>query len=372
MENRPIRMLVPEALKSQVTRRAALAAALGTSALGVLAACSTGSSSSSGAVEKTINLYTWGQYDDPDVLSEWGSVTLGSYDSNEELISKLTAANGTSGYDIVVPTLQYIPKMTEAGLLQEIDHSLLSNYDNLDPNYLNSEFDPDNTYSIPKAWGTCGYAYDTTVITRELTSWADFWDALQNEAAGKTSLIADMNEIAGAYFLSQGLPITTTDESALSDYESFITSVASNIQAFESYVSTTIAQSGRALLQGWNGDVRRGMLDNEDQSRYKWVLPSDGSTLFQDNWCIPVGAPNPEGAHEFINYVLDPDISFRELEYIGYPTGILDPDERSTSEGLDDMIFFTQDQVDKMQRLAITDANDRLLEIFNALQAAAG
>ncbi|HHW50978.1 MAG TPA: spermidine/putrescine ABC transporter substrate-binding protein, partial [Pseudoclavibacter sp.] len=53
------------------------------------------------------------------------------------------------------------------------------------------------------------------------------------------------------------------------------------------------------------------------------------------------------------------------------PTGIL-LDERSTSKGLDDMIFFTQDQVDKMQRLAITDANDRLLEIFNALQAAAG
>lgn len=374
MENRPIRMLVPEALKASITRRTALSAALGTAALGVLAACSPSGSAASGSANKSINLYTWGAYDDPEVLSDWGQVTLGSYDSNEELIAKLVAASGTSGYDIVVPTHQFIPQMVEAGLLEELDHSLLPNMSNLDPNYMDASYDKGNKYSMPKAWGTTGYVYDTTVITRELTSWADFWDAAANEASGKTSLVADMNEIAGAYFLANGIPTNTTDAAHLDSYKTFITGVAKHIQAFESYISTTIAQNGRVLAQGWNGDARRGLLDNSDQSRYKWVLPSEGSTLFQDNWCIPTGAPNPQGAHDFINYVLDPAVSFRELEYIGYNTALTGIQEKAEAANLEllDMIFFTQDQVDNFQRLEITSANEQLLAIFNSLQAAAG
>lgn len=382
MEKKNTKILVPASfLASPVTRRTMFAGALGASAAALLAACSSGASASSAAalvsgdaVKREINLYTWGSYDDPKVLTDWGTITSDSYNSNEELIAKLVAASGTSGYDVVVPTHQYIPQMVQAGLLQPLDHAFLPNMSNIDSNYMNKSYDEGNKYSVPKAWGTTGYLYDTTKISRELTSWADFWDAMANEASGKTTLLEDMNEVAGAYFLSQGLPTNTTDEAALEAYRTFIVAQAKHVQKFNSYVSDDVAQSVPTLAMAWNGDARRGMLDNKDSSRYKWVLPSEGSTLFQDNWCIPVGAPNPSGAHDFINFVLDPAISFRELEYIGYNTAITGIEEKAKAAKLEllDMVFFSQKQVDNFHRLEITDANQTLSTIFSELQAAVG
>lgn len=255
MPQRPLEILVPAVMQRELSRRIVLSGLVGAGAAAALAACapSTGGGaggSSSGA----LNLYTWGEYDDPKVLKSFATteggatVKLGSYDSNEELIAKLSAAKGTSGYDIVVPTLSFVPQMVSLKLLQKLDHAKLPNLKNLDEAYLNTDLDEGNLYSVPKAFGASGYVYDTTVITRDLTSWADFFDAAQKEAAGKTSLLADPNEILWAYFFSIGEDINTNDTATLDKAKDFLVkSIAPNVQAFESYVSSTIAQNGRVL-----------------------------------------------------------------------------------------------------------------------------
>jgi spermidine/putrescine transport system substrate-binding protein len=119
-----IRALVPDALKSSLSRRGFLG---GTAALGVgafLAACSNSSGGGGGASSDGLNIYTWGEYDDPAVLKAFtkengASITIDSYGSNQEMISKLVTASGTSGYDLCVPTHQYIPQMAAAKLLEE-------------------------------------------------------------------------------------------------------------------------------------------------------------------------------------------------------------------------------------------------------------
>ncbi|MBC3734951.1 spermidine/putrescine ABC transporter substrate-binding protein, partial [Bacillus pumilus] len=77
------------------------------------------------------------------------------------------------------------------GLLSKLNLDLIPNIEYMDPAYLGRAWDPTNDYSICKAWGTTGFVYDKTVITRELTTWADFLDAAQNEASGKTSVLDD-------------------------------------------------------------------------------------------------------------------------------------------------------------------------------------
>ena len=382
---RPTRVLASRQTVHALSRRSFLAGVLGVGAVSALAACAPGSGGgaaaptataggSAGPVTREINMYTWGDYDDPEVLKEWGKVALDSFGSNEEMISKLQAANGTSGYDIVVPTHNFLPQMVQAGLLQPLDKSKLPNFANLEESAINQEFDPDNQYSVPKAWGIAGFAYDTTVIKRELTSWKDFWDAAQNEAAGKTSLLEDASEVAAAYFFSQGIDPFTTDEGQLQQYHDFILGIAGNIEAFESYPSSTISQNGRVLAQAWNGDARNGIITNNDKDRYKFVVPTDGATRFQDNWCIPVGAPNPDGAHDFINHVLDPKISLQELEYIGYPTGVKGVEEAARAADVErpDLIFYTPDQVAQFSYLKLTDALQKLNDYMNELRAAAG
>jgi spermidine/putrescine transport system substrate-binding protein len=376
--DRPLNVLVPTAFRRDLSRRVFLSGLVGAGAAAALAACapSTGGGGGGGG---GLNLYTWGEYDDPAVLKDFAgtpdgvTVKLGSYDSNEELIAKLSAAKGTSGYDIVVPTLSFVPQMVELKLLEELDHAKLPNLKNVNPTYLDTEQDPGNKHSVPKALGVSGYVYDTTVITKEMTSWKDFFDAAQNEAAGRTSLLADPNEILWAYFFSIGEDINTNDTATLDKAKDFlVANIAPNVQAFESYVSNTIAQNGRVLAHSWNGDARQGILSNDDRERYRWVKPSEGAGQFLDNWSIPVGAKNVDAAYAFIDYVLDPEVSLKELEYIGYDTMVNGIAEMATDVELPELIFYSEAEQAKLTFDIVPESQEQRVAIFNEVQAAAG
>jgi len=380
VQDRPLSVLVPSVMRKDLSRRLFLSGLVGAGSVAALAACapSTGGGGAGGG-SGTLNLYTWGEYDDPAVLKSFAktkagaTVKLGSYDSNEELIAKLSAAKGTSGYDIVVPTLSFVPQMVELKLLEELDHAKLPNLKNVNPTYLDTDQDKGNKYSVPKALGVSGYVYDTTVITREMTSWKDFFDAAQKEAAGKTSLLADPNEILWAYFFSIGEDINTNDSATLDKAKDFLVkSIAPNVQAFESYVSNTIAQNGRVLAHSWNGDARQGIISNDDKSRYRWVKPTEGAGQFLDNWCIPKGAKNIDAAHSFIDYVLDPAVSLKELEYIGYDTVVKGIQDMATDVEVPELIFYTPEEAKKLVIDIVPESQEQRVAIFNEIQAAAG
>ncbi len=179
---------------------------------------------------------------------------------------------------------------------------------------VDTPFDPGNKYSVCKDWGSTGYVYDTTVIKRELKSWADFLDAAQKEASGSLSLLEDQSEVAFTYFYANGIDENTTDPAHIAAYRSFIIDkIAPHVQAFESSTNASISSSARTLIHCWNGDARLGILANAEPDRYKWVWPSEGANLWQDNWAIVKGAPHEDAAYEFINYVLDPVVSLKEL-----------------------------------------------------------
>lgn len=380
MPERPqLDILIPRAMRADFSRRLFLSGLVGAGATAALAACAP-STGGNGGGDGVLTLYTWGEYDDPAVLKDFTkakgpSVKLGSYDSNEELIAKLSAAKGTSGYDLVVPTLSFVPQMVSLGLLETLDHAKLPNLKNIDPAYLGTDLDTGNTHSVPKAFGASGYVYDTTVITRELTSWKDFFDAAQKEAAGKTSLLGDPNEILWAYFFSIGEDINTNDATVLNNARDYLVkNIAPNVQKFESYVSATIAQNGRVLAQSWNGDARQGILGNKDRDRYKFVKPSEGAGQFLDNWAIPKGAKNIDAAHTFINYVLDPDVSLKEAVYIGYNTAVTGLQEKAEAANLElpDLVFYSAEETKKLVFDIVPKSQEQRVAIFNDLQAAAG
>ena len=379
-EKSDVRLLLPASMTGHVSRRLFLGGLLGAGATAALAACSTGSGSGGSGGAGELNIYTWGEYDDPDVLSAFTAeagpkITIDSYGSNQEMIAKLVAAAGTSGYDICLPTHQYIPQMAASDLLEELDLDKIPNFSNVDPAYIDQAFDPGNRYSVPKAWGSTGYAYDTTAVQRELTSWADFWEVAQNEASGSLSLLEDPNEIAYAYFFANGIDPRTTDEGHLEEYRKFVVEkIAPHVQTFESYPGASISGNARVLAQAFNGDARAGILENEDPTRWRYVTPSEGGNLWQDNWVIVKGAPNVDAAHEFINYVLDPEVSLKELLYIGYHTGLKDIEQAAVDAGaeLPELIFFTPEQTEKLVFAELNEAEQVYVDIYDELTASAG
>jgi len=391
MPESPIRILasadaVPT-IRRELSRRGFLGIAAAAGAAAILTACSPGGGTSAapkatgGALENKLSIYTWGDYDSPDVIDAFTkekgpSVELSSFNSNEEMIAKLTAAKGTGGYDIVVPTGVYIQQMVQNGLLQKLNLDLIPNFKNLDAAFVGRAWDPDNEYSICKAWGTTGFVYDKTVITRELSTWGDFLDAAQNEASGKTSMLDDASELTGAYFWANGIPWTTTDEGDLDAAEDFlVNTLATHIEAFDSYPGGgAIQQASHALMQAYNGDVRLALMESSEPDRWQWVLAGPKTEIWMDNWSIPVGAPRPEAAHAFIDYVLEPAASLQELDYIGYHTGVADIEQAAADAGLGllDMVFFTPEQLATMEEGEVNDSLTRVVDIYNKVKAAAG
>ncbi len=114
----------------------------------------------------TLNLFTWAEYHSQELLDKFGNVTVTVFNSNEEAIAKLQASGGTSGFDLIIPTGVYIPQMASDGLIETLDTSKLANFGNVDPIYLGQTWDPDNSYSVPKDWGSTGWIYDNTVHHR--------------------------------------------------------------------------------------------------------------------------------------------------------------------------------------------------------------
>src|SRR5688500_6949025 len=99
-----------------IVKRLALAAAL---ALAPFAAT---------AQDKVVNVFNWSDYIDESILAEFTAetgikVVYDVYDSNEILETKLLA--GSSGYDVVVPSAEFLGRQIEAGVLQKLDKAKL-------------------------------------------------------------------------------------------------------------------------------------------------------------------------------------------------------------------------------------------------------
>jgi len=332
-------------------------------------------------------MYTWGDYNDPELVGALAASTLSVtmkvdyYGSNEDLITKLATSAGASGFDIVVPTGPYITQMVEKGLLQKLDKSLIPNMVNVDPLYLGQAWDTTNDYSVCKNWGTTGFFYDTTKISKELTSWQDFIDTCMGEASGQCAVIDAAPNYCGMWFWANGIDWNTEDAANLDAAEKFLVDeFAQHIKAFDSYPSTKLAEGAYSIAMAWNGDARQAYTRIADAGGnpedWKWVLGAPDTELWMDNYCIPVGAPNPEAAHAWINWDLIPEISVRDLQYHGYNTGMKNMStligEIAPDLAKGDMIFFGDDQVKTMHTQVITPALDRLIDILNKSKAKAG
>lgn len=389
----PVRILAPqhaaERISATLSRRRFLAGA-GAAAVGsgLLSACGGGESTNTntsaapaGEIEDKLNMFTWGDYNSPDVIKMFEKkysldFQLDSFDSNEQLIAKLTNAQGTSGYDIVVPTGTYIPAMAENGLLQELDLSRLKNWDNLEEQYKDQEWDPGNKYSICKDWGTTGYAYDANKVSAEMSTWQDFIDVAMGEASGDCTVLSSGDDVIGIYLWANDINWMTEDEAQLDEAEDFLVNeLAPHIKAIVAYPGGGDMQNGNfAMVQVWNGDARQGIMQQKDATDWQWVFPAPRSEIWMDTYAIPVGAPHPNAAYAWMDYLLIPEVSLKELEWIGYNTGVRDIRPLAEKANLEylDIVFFTPEQVATMEPGALNSTQQRRVEIYQKFKSAAG
>ncbi len=348
----------------------------GSSTGGTTATVPAQGSGDSGA--NSFNLFTWAEYDDPEVMSAFGNIEITIYNSNEEAIQKLVTAGGNSGFDMMCPTGTYIPQLVGEDLLQPLDLTRITNFKNLDKPYTNQPWDPGNKYSICKDWGSTGWIYDKTIIDREITTWSDFIDVAMNEASGSVSVLDAPNELTGLYFWANDIDWTTTDPAQLAACEDFmVNQFAQHVKAFDSYPGINLTQGNYALSQVWNGDARQGLLSIQaaggDPADYGYAaVGAPKSELWMDTWVIFKGAANVDAAYNFMNYILQPEVSAKEIAFHGYNTAVLGSREALPADTpFLDMVYFTDEEVSRMVAGSL-DNQDAIVEIYNKVKAAAG
>ena len=270
------------------------------------------------AQQKELRLYTWTEYIEPAIVTDFEKATgikvrISYYESNEELLAKLQAG-GVSQYDVIVPSDFIIPSMIQLNLLKPLDKGKIPNLKNLDPKFANPPFDPGNKYTVGYLWGTVGLMYRTDVFKTPPTSWAVLFDPKQQK--GPFTLMDSQREMLGIGLRYIGQSINSVDPAAVKKVIDTMLAVkrSSNFKGFQGGVSATKLLLGNQAVAAvvYNQDALRTAAGNP---KYSFTIPKEGSTLFLDNLAIPAKAPNPDAAHQFINFILDAKIGARLANY---------------------------------------------------------
>jgi len=273
------------------------------------------------AEEQKLNFYNWDTYIGETTLDDFKAatgieVTMDLFADNDELFAKLR--EGNPGYDVIVPSNDYVARMAAAGMLEPLDHSKIPNISHLYPRFLSDDvaFDPGRKYSLPYMWGTIGMGYRKSAVESVPDSWAVLYDS--DQYAGKIALMSDCGTLLQMGLRYLGYSINSQDDAELAEVEALITKQKGNIKSFHEDNGQDLLASGEVdIVMEWNGDIAQLMSEDDDIG---YVIPKEGGLVWEDALCIPTGAPHPENAHAFINYIYQPEVNALVAEFIEYAT----------------------------------------------------
>ncbi|MEM1267977.1 MAG: polyamine ABC transporter substrate-binding protein [Pseudomonadota bacterium] len=289
----------------------------------------------SAASGQTLNIYNWSDYIAEDTIEKFTAetgieVNYDVYDSNEVLEAKLLAGN--SGYDLVVPTSDFLQRQIAAGVYQPLDPALLPNLANMDAALMAqaAKYDAENAHSVIYMWGTTGIGYNVEKVAEALgedaptDSWALVFEPenIAKLAECGVSLLDAPTEMLPAAMNYLDLDPNSTDQADLEAGAALLESVREHVRYFHSsqYISD-LANGNTCVAVGWSGDVFIAQARAEEAGNgveIGYSIPNEGALQWFDMLAIPVDAPNPEAAHAFINFVMDAQITADITNYVWY------------------------------------------------------
>jgi putrescine transport system substrate-binding protein len=257
------------------------------------------------------------------------------FDSNEVLEGKLLA--GRTGYDVVVPSIEFLGRQIQAGIFQPLQKDKLPNFKELDPALMATiaKVDPGNAYGVPYMWGTTGIGMIKEKVIAALGPDAplDSWDLVfKPENLAKLSkcgvaFLDAPNEIFAATLHYLGKDANSQDvKDYQGDAKALLKQLAPSVTYFHSskYIDD-LAAGEICVAIGWSGDIAQAMVDAEEADNgveVSYVIPKEGAQQFFDILAIPKDAANVDAAHAFINFLMTPAIAAENTNFIWYPNPV--------------------------------------------------
>jgi spermidine/putrescine transport system substrate-binding protein len=261
---------------------------------------------SSLAQDRVLNLFTWNDYIDPTLVKAFeqqnnAKINIEYFDNNSDLIEKLES-KGLGKFDVVIPSDYVIAQMLRRHLLRPLEQRQITNLRNLADRFRSPSYDYGNKFSAAYQWGTLGIAYRKDKIKNPEKTWGLLFNASKQK--GSFALFDSARETLGLALLYLGKNMNSTNAKDLVQAEQIIKSAKAR--------SVGLLTSVKIREKLAKGEISAGMLFNTDTGQLAlqnpnigFFIPKEGAQIYVDNMAIPVGAPHPELAHQFMNFILN-------------------------------------------------------------------
>lgn len=277
--------------------------------------------SSLATAEGQLQLFNWGNYTSPEMLAKFEAetgikVTVTDYDSNDSALAKIEA--GGHGFDLVVPSANYVPIFVEKGLMQPLDHSRLANIGNIAPEWKDVPWDPGRAHTVPWQWGSTGIAVNTSVYGGDINTSAVFLE-VPDELKGKINVVPEMNDIVNLAIFYVGGEACTEDTEVLKKARDVLLAAKPDWISMDYGATEKLSNNDWAASVNWNGSSMRARLANP---AVQYGYPKEGYPLFMDSVGILSDARNVEEAYKFLDFIMLPENAAMISAFARYANGI--------------------------------------------------
>ena len=284
-----------------------------------LAGCSRQWPTGANGEEQRLNFYNWDTYIGETTLADFQAATgvdvrMSHYANNDELFARLRAGN--PGFDLIVPSNEFVTRLQISGLLSPLDHARIPNKANLAPEFMNVGYDPGRRWSMPYTWLALGISYRKSRVDGVPDSWK--WVLDSPRYSGRIGLLAEGDDLIrlGAKYLGHSVNAVTPD--VMEAVTRLLIAQKPHVKLFHHDEGQDLLAAGEIdLVVEYNGDIAQVIAEDDDLA---FVVPREGTLMNSDCLCIPAGAPRPDNAHRFINYLLDAKVGAGIASTIRYPT----------------------------------------------------
>jgi spermidine/putrescine transport system substrate-binding protein len=283
-------------------------------------------STSLAMAEGELQLYNWGNYTSPELLAKFEKetgikVTVTDYDSNDTALAKVEA--GGHGFDLVVPSANYVPIWIEKGLVTELDLSKIPNHKNIAPEWMNVEYDPGRKYSIPWQWGTTGMAVNQKAYSGDVNTSAIFLDP-PPELVGKVNVTPEMNDVLALATMYMGGKPCSEDPELMKKVRDKLLEAKPKWQSMDYGMTEKMAANDVMASLYWNGAIFRARLENPD---VKYGYPKEGYILWMDQVMLLKDAQHVDEAYKFLDFIAVPENAAMISAFARYANGIAGSEE---------------------------------------------
>lgn len=280
-------------------------------------------SAGAATAEGNLSVYHWFDYIPQELVNKFSEeydvkVTIDTFDSNEAMLASLKAGK-LGDYDVAVPGDYMVEIMGGEGMLDTFEQSELSNFGNIDDQWVDVSFDQGRHSSIPYQIGTTGFMVNRDHYAGEIGS----LDVLFNppaELSGKINVLDSQGEVIALASMYLGIPQCSSDRGQLTQLNDQLLASKEHWASFGSDVAKEVLVSGDASVgMIYNGFGLRARGEN---AKLEYAFPKEGYVFWMDNVVLLKDAPNRDNAIKFMNFLLEPENAAAVSDFAGYISGV--------------------------------------------------